>query len=128
MCGKCSQNLLSCLPPGSVMYVYSQEEGNTVILREAQKGAVRGKDTADTLVNGIPDDVLTPRTLSPRNVAQSVAKKGDQASRVTVDLSETTVTREQLGGDIQLLEDVHAQIGLPGQNITGVHIIDTRIL
>jgi hypothetical protein len=105
------------------------EEGHTVILREApKKGGVRGKNTSDLLVNGVPEDVFTPKTENPRNIAQSVAKKGSQTSRVTVDLSNTTITREQLGGVSGLLRDVHQQIGLPGNAITDVRIIDTRVL
>jgi RHS repeat-associated protein len=103
-------------------------EGKNVTLREAPKGASRGAGTSDLVVEGVQEDIYTPTSTNPRSIAASVADKGNQASSVLVDLSRTTVTREQLGGDAGLLSLVRAQFGKPVENINEVHIIDTRIL
>jgi RHS repeat-associated protein len=107
--------------------MWMAEEGNSVVLREAAK-ATRGKGTSDLLVNGDPWDVFTPTSANPRSVAPAIAKKGNQAPRVVVDLSETSVTSEVLGGVAGLMGEVLNQIGLPGDQIKGIKLIDTRKL
>jgi hypothetical protein len=86
---------------------YMKDLGFEVTLRPP--GKVRGKDTSDLLVTDkrplkdakVQYDVYTPETNKPDRIAGAAAKKSDQAESILIDLSETKVKPEQLGGDIK---------------------------
>ncbi|MEL7567916.1 MAG: hypothetical protein AAGU27_23985 [Dehalobacterium sp.] len=75
---------------------YMKNLGNDVILRVPQ-GTRAGGGTSDLLVNGIPYDVYTPITNNASRIISGIAAKKDQAVGIVLDLSQTTVTPEQLG-------------------------------
>lgn len=70
--------------------------GHDVVLRPPQGTRASGM-TSDLLVDGRPFDVYTPRTQNPDRIVSAIAKKNSQARGIVLDLSETTVRREQLG-------------------------------
>jgi hypothetical protein len=73
------------------------ERGYDVVLKPPVGPRSPAGGTADLLVDGIPYDIYRPRTSSADRIISAVASKGDQAQGVVLDLSETTVTAEQLG-------------------------------
>ncbi|PTQ71231.1 VENN motif-containing pre-toxin protein [Celeribacter persicus] len=90
--------------------------GRNVELRDPV-GTRAGGGTSDLLVDGVPYDVYTPTSANPNRIISAVAKKNDQATGVVVDLSNSPVTREQLG-------DVLARVnGAGATNITDIVII-----
>jgi filamentous hemagglutinin len=66
--------------------------------------------TADLLVNGVPYDTYTPRTASVDRIISAIASKGNQATGVVLDLSDTTVTREQLGDVIRRVQNTGSRL------------------
>ncbi|MGG1258285.1 hypothetical protein [Brevibacillus parabrevis] len=75
---------------------YMQSLGNNVTLR-APSGTRAGGGTSDLVVNGVNYDVYTPTTANVSRIISAIAKKNSQTSGVVLDLSQTTVTAEQLG-------------------------------
>ncbi|MED2253552.1 hypothetical protein [Brevibacillus parabrevis] len=73
-----------------------QSLGNNVTLR-APSGTRAGGGTSDLVVNGVNYDVYTPTTANVSRIISAIAKKNSQTSGVVLDLSQTTVTAEQLG-------------------------------
>lgn len=72
-------------------------------------------------------DVLTPRTKVPANVALGVASKNNQAPNIIVNIRNNPyLSRESLGGEAQLLEDVRDLIEPAGgvMKIRTVRIIE----
>jgi hypothetical protein len=72
--------------------------GKDVILRDPV-GTRAGGGTSDLLVDGVRWDVYTPKTANPDRIVSQVASKGSQVlgGGVIIDLSETTVSADQLG-------------------------------
>lgn len=70
--------------------------GNDVVLRPPV-GTREGGQTSDLLVNGINYDVYTPITSNPSAIIRAITKKNTQTSGVVLDLSNTSVTEEDLG-------------------------------
>lgn len=90
--------------------------GHNVELRDPV-GTRAGGGTSDLLVDGVPYDVYTPTSANPNRIISAIAKKNDQATGIVVDLSNSPVTREQLG-------DVLARVnGAGATNITDIVII-----
>ena len=75
---------------------YMSNLGNNVTLR-VPKGTRADGCTSDLLVNGINYDVYTPITTNPDRIISAIAAKKDQATGIILDLSQTSVTIEQLG-------------------------------
>lgn len=75
---------------------YMSNLGNNVTLR-VPKGTRADGCTSDLLVNGINYDVYTPITKNPSRIISAIAAKKDQATGIILDLSQTSVTIEQLG-------------------------------
>ena len=98
---------------------YMSELGNEVVLRPASGSRLNG-GTSDLLVNGLRYDVYTPITPSPDRIVSLVAKKNQQAVGVIVDLSKTSVKREQLGNVLQRVR------GAGAKNIQDVIIIGDK--
>jgi len=90
--------------------------GNDVVLR-APTGTRAGGGTSDLLVNGVPYDVYTPTTNNPNRIVSAIASKNTQASGIVLDLSNTTVTSEQLGNILQRVR------GAGATNITDIKIM-----
>lgn len=97
--------------------------------RVAQQLADEGRDvhlrvptgkgrTSDLVVDGVPWDVYTPKTSNPDRIISAVASKGSQVEGggVVIDLSQSSVTRDQLGN---VLERVRG---------TGARVSDVRII
>jgi hypothetical protein len=53
--------------------------------------------TSDLLVNDLNYDVYTPITNNASRIISGIAAKKDQAVGIVLDLSQTTVTAEDLG-------------------------------
>jgi hypothetical protein len=75
---------------------YMQQQGNNVVLRNPV-GTRAGGGTSDLLVNGVNYDVYTPTTNSVNGIISAMARKNSQTTGIVLDLSQTTVTAEQLG-------------------------------
>jgi hypothetical protein len=90
------------------------DEGRDVHLRVPTG---RGR-TSDLVVDGVPWDVYTPQTSNPDRIISAIASKGSQVEGggVVIDLSQTTVTRDQLGN---VLERVRG---------TGARVSDVRVI
>lgn len=95
---------------------YLAKRGNNVILWPPT-GSRAGGGTSDLLVNDIPYDVYTPTTSNPNRIISSIAKKNSQASGVVVDISQTSVTQNQLGNVLKRVR------GAGETNITDVIIL-----
>ncbi|CAB3783736.1 hypothetical protein [Pararobbsia alpina] len=91
-------------------------QGYRVVLRSPVGRRIEGK-TSDLLVNGVPYDVYTPQTASVHRIVGAIADKNSQAQGIVLDLSETSVTREQLGNLLQRVR------GTGATNIQDIKII-----
>ncbi|MER7606968.1 DNRLRE domain-containing protein [Nocardioides sp. NPDC127503] len=71
--------------------------GRNVELRDPV--GARGTATSDLLVDGLQYDVYTPTSSNPNSIIRAIAKKGSQVQGggVVLDLSQTSVTRADLG-------------------------------
>jgi filamentous hemagglutinin len=94
---------------------YLVDKGHHVVLRLPVTQI--GVRTSDLLVDGIPYDVYTPKTMNPNRIISAIAKKNSQAQGIVLDLTETEVTLEQLGN---VLERVR---GAGATNICDIVII-----
>jgi len=95
---------------------YLANQGNDVVLRPPV-GTRAGGGTSDLLVNGERADVYTPITTNPDNIISAIAKKNTQAETIVLDLSNTSVTAEQLGNIVGRVQ------GAGATNIKNVIII-----
>jgi RHS repeat-associated protein len=75
---------------------YMASLGKSVVLR-SPKGSRADGGTSDLLVNGVRYDVYTPTSSNPNRIISSIAKKNSQAQGVVLDLTNSSVTRAQLG-------------------------------
>ncbi|SFA64463.1 MULTISPECIES: hemagglutinin repeat-containing protein [unclassified Pseudomonas] len=75
---------------------YMAAQGKKVELRRPVGTRAEGK-TSDLLVDGVSYDVYTPTTGNADRIISAIAKKNTQAEGIVLDLSRSTVTREQLG-------------------------------
>ena len=91
--------------------------GNRVTLRDPV-GARGAGGTSDLLVDGVPWDVYTPTSLNPNRIVSGIASKGSQVpgGGVVVDLSQTSITLEQLG-------NLQARIAGTGSRVGDVLVI-----
>jgi hypothetical protein len=91
-------------------------EGNNVILR-IPTGTRAAGGTSDLLVNGVRYDVYTPNSSSANRIISELAKKNSQATRLILDLSNSSVRIEDL-------RNVLARVrGAGATNITEIRII-----
>lgn len=91
-------------------------QGKLVELR-SPVGTRAGGGTSDLLVNGVPYDVYTPTTGNAGRIISAIAKKNSQAEGIVLDLSKSSVTKEQLG-------DVLSRVkGAGAKNINDIVII-----
>ncbi|MES0864368.1 hypothetical protein ABLN87_18610, partial [Ruegeria sp. SCPT10] len=90
--------------------------GRNVELRDPV-GTRAGGGTSDLLVDGVPYDVYTPTSANPNRIISAIAKKNDQATGIVVDLSNSTVTADQLGNVLGRVN------GAGATNITDIVII-----
>lgn len=81
--------------------------GKNVQLRKPI-GTRAGGATSDLLVDGVRYDVYTPITKNPDRIISSIAKKNTQAEGIILDLSETTVTSQQLGNTLKRVQGTGA--------------------
>lgn len=72
------------------------EQGFDVTLRPPV-GTRAGGGTSDLIVNGVNNDVYTPKTSNASAIIRAITKKNTQATGIVLDLSETSVTAEALG-------------------------------
>jgi filamentous hemagglutinin len=72
-------------------------QGYDVVLRPPVGTRVDG-GTSDLLINGVRYDVYTPDSSNPNTIFENMIKKNNQAVGLFVDLTNTTVTPEDLGG------------------------------
>ena len=77
-----------------------------------------GVRTSDLLVDGIPYDVYTPKTINPSRIISAIAKKNSQAQGIVLDLTETEVTPNQLGNVLERVQ------GAGATNICDIVIIE----
>ena len=75
---------------------YMADLENDVVLRPPV-GTRAGGGTSDLLVNGISYDVYTPTTDNPSAIIRAITKKNTQTIGIVLDLSNTTVTVDDLG-------------------------------
>ncbi|WP_379138279.1 RHS repeat-associated core domain-containing protein [Paenibacillus sp. sgz500958] len=99
---------------------YMQQLGNKVVLRNPV-GTRAGGGTSDLLVNGMNYDVYTPTTNNVSRIISAMASKNSQTTGIVLDLSQTSVTAEQLGN---ALARVRGSISAAGKtpNITDIVI------
>ena len=64
--------------------------------------------TSDLLINGLAYDVYTPTTGNPNRIISAIAKKNTQAVGVVLDLSNTSVSRSQLGDVLKRVQGAGA--------------------
>jgi Contact-dependent growth inhibition CdiA C-terminal domain len=82
---------------------YMKNKGFNVKLRDPL-GTRVGGGTSDLLVDGITYDVYTPLTANPNAIISAIAKKNTQASGIVLDLSNTSVTQNQLGNILKRVQ------------------------
>lgn len=95
---------------------YMADLGNEVLLR-APVGTRAGGGTSDLLVNGVAYDVYTPTTSNPNRIVSAIASKNTQATGIVLDLTNSSVTPEQLRSILQRVR------GAGATNITDIKII-----
>ncbi len=100
---------------------YMKNLGNDVKLRMPQ-GTRAGGGTSDLLVNGVNYDVYIPTTNNVNRIISSMAGKNSQTAGIVLDLSETTVTAEQLGNALARVRGI-VEKGGKVPNITDIKII-----
>ncbi|MGR9117149.1 MAG: CdiA C-terminal domain-containing protein, partial [Gammaproteobacteria bacterium] len=86
---------------------YLASLGKNVVLRQPV-GTRAGGGTSDLLVNGVNYDVYTPITSNPNRIISAIASKNSQAEGVVLDLSQSSVTVEQLGNVLQRVQGTGA--------------------
>lgn len=86
---------------------YLADKGHHVVLR-LPVNTQMGVRTSDLLVDGIPYDVYTPKTLNPNRIISAIAKKNSQAQGIVLDLTETEVTPNQLGNVLERVQGAGA--------------------
>jgi uncharacterized protein RhaS with RHS repeats len=95
---------------------HMHSQGNNVVLRPPVGTRANG-GTSDLLVNGTSYDVYTPQTVNTNRIISAIASKNSQAEGIVLDLSQTTVTVEQLGNVLQRVQ------GAGANNIKNIVII-----
>jgi len=85
---------------------YLAKKGHNVVLRLPVN--IQGVRTSDLLVDGIPYDVYTPKTINPNRIISAIAKKNSQAQGIVLDLTETEVTISQLGNVLERVQGAGA--------------------
>ncbi|NOJ83342.1 hypothetical protein HNV28_34375 [Myxococcus xanthus] len=60
------------------------------------------------MVDGVRYDVYTPTTTNANRIISAIAKKNSQAEGIVLDLSQTSVTRAQLGNVLERVRGVGA--------------------
>ena len=100
---------------------YMKNLGNNVKLRMPQ-GTRAGGGTSDLLVNGVNYDVYTPTTNNVNRIIGSMAGKNSQTTGIVLDLSQTTVTAEQLGNALARVKGI-IEAGGKTCNINDIIII-----
>lgn len=100
---------------------YMAEQGYDVLLRPPTGTRLDG-GTSDLLVNGINYDVYTPKTSNISRIIGGIASKNSQTTGVVLDLSQTTVTADDLAN---VLQRVQGSIKAGGKqvNITDIVIM-----
>ena len=100
---------------------YMAEQGHDVVLRPPVGTRVDG-GTSDLLVNGINYDVYTPKTSNVSRIVGGIAGKNSQTTGVVLDLSQTTVTADDL---TNVLQRVQGSVKAGGKevNITDIVIM-----
>jgi hypothetical protein len=86
---------------------YLVDKGHNVVLRLPVNTQV-GVRTSDLLVDGVPYDVYTPKTINPNRIISAIAKKNSQAQGIVLDLTETEVTPNQLGNVLERVQNAGA--------------------
>jgi len=95
---------------------YMKNLGKKVHLRQP-KGTRKEGGTSDLLVDGVRYDVYTPITGNHSRIISGMAKKNKQTEGIVLDLSQTSVTREELGN---MLKRTH---GMGGTNIIDIIVL-----
>jgi hypothetical protein len=95
---------------------YMAAQGKKVELRSPVGTRAEG-NTSDLLVDGVRYDVYTPTTGNADRIISAIAKKNTQTEGVVLDLSKSSVTREQLGDVLRRVN------GSGAKNINDVVII-----
>ena len=100
---------------------YMKSLGNNVTLRMPQGTRASG-GTSDLLVNGVKYDVYTPTTSNPDRIIGAIADKNSQATGIVLDLSQTSVTVQDLGN---ILSRVKGSVEAGGKtlNITDIVVL-----
>ncbi|WP_434347080.1 hypothetical protein ACN6A1_01645 [Myxococcus virescens] len=83
------------------------DAGRNVVLRPPVGTRTAG-GTSDLLVDGVRYDVYTPTTTNANRIISAIAKKNSQAEGIVLDLSQTSVTRAQLGNVLERVRGVGA--------------------
>ncbi|MGE7955221.1 hypothetical protein ACQKQA_01260 [Pseudomonas sp. NPDC089530] len=91
-------------------------QGRKVELRSPVGTRAEG-GASDLLVDGVRYDVYTPTTSNAGRIISAIAKKNTQAEGVVLDLSKSSVTREQLGDVLRRVN------GSGAKNINDIVII-----
>lgn len=91
-------------------------QGEKVELRSPVGTRAEG-NTSDLLVDGVRYDVYAPTTGNAGRIISAIAKKNTQTEGVALDLSKSSVTREQLGDVLRRVN------GSGAKNINDVVII-----
>ena len=94
-------------------------QGKSVVLR-SPSGTRAAGGTSDLLVDGVRYDVYTPTTSNANRIVSAIARKNSQAEGIVLDLSGSSVTRDQLGN---LLRRVN---GAGAANIRDIVILEGR--
>jgi hypothetical protein len=81
---------------------------------------LRGPNTADFLVDGVPFDVFTPVTKTPGNVIKGIFNKDNQAPNILLNMRHTPVRVDELGDILHRVNTFHPDF--PGR-IQSVEII-----
>jgi hypothetical protein len=112
---QCALPLITAANPSQSEVTAAMEladRGSDVVLRDPI-GTRAGGLTSDLLVNGEPWDVYTPTTGNVSRIVSAVASKGSQVQGggVIIDLSQTSVTADQLANIQARIAGTGARIG-----------------
>lgn len=91
---------------------YLKDQGYNVELRQPV-GTRAGGGTSDMVADGQNWDVYTPKSSNPARIISAIASKGSQVhgGGVIVDLSQTSVTPEQLGDVMARVQGTGSRVG-----------------
>lgn len=91
---------------------YLASQGHDVVLRQPVGTRAQG-GTSDLVVDGENWDVYTPKTSNPDRIISNIASKGSQVhgGGVIVDLSQTSVTPEELGDVLFRIQRTGGRVG-----------------